>query len=357
DKLKAAKIPLNAWGAIGREQGTTEDYAYVASLDLAKALAQRAGQDGLRAVWAAAAAGEAPYQPASHGGSGTASAAPEKAAGVPDWRGLLDLLEDRTGKSYDDLWREWVVRDTEKPLLDARRAALTEYKAVVALAGTWNLPRGVRDALRAWQFPQATQLMTGTRAVLARRTELEHAATAAGLSLPARLQTVFETGDGVAAANAEADAESSAIQTLVAARGARPASSGPLEQIGLIGETPDADLAAARTAFQAGDLPAAASRAEEARAAWVGAGEVGRNRILVAIGLTLLVLLALAAMTSIWRARRRAAAAGSTGGIEAATTPAPHSDVAATSSVAPSASSAAPPTGSRAGPPAGPPTA
>jgi hypothetical protein len=307
--LKAAKIPLNAWGAIGREQRATEDYAYVASLELAKALAQRAGQAGLRSVWAAAAAGDSPYQPVPHATSGAATVAPEKAASVPDWRGLLDLLEARTGKSYDDLWREWVVRDTEKPLLDARRTALTEYKAVVAEAGSWSLPRGVRDALRAWQFPQATQLLTGARAVLARRTPLEDAARVAALTLPARLQTVFETGDGFAAADAEVDAELAAIHALAAAHDARPASSGPLEQIGLIGETPDRDLAAARAAFQAGDVAGATNSAVLVRAEWVGAGEVGRNRILVTLGLTLLVLLALAAIASILRARRRAAGA------------------------------------------------
>jgi hypothetical protein len=96
---------------------------------------------------------------------------------------------------------------------------------------------------------------------------------------------------------------------LSAARDARPTSSGPLEQIGLIGETPDRDLTAARAAFQAGDLAAATIGAAQARAEWAGAGEVGRNRIFVTIGLTLLVLLALASIASISRARRRGAGA------------------------------------------------
>ena len=308
DTLKQARIPLNAWGAVGREEGVTEDYAYAASLELATALAKRAAQDGLRDVWAAAAAGEAAYQPAADPDDGAAvAAAPEKATAVPDWRALLDLLEDRTGKTYDDLWREWVVRDTEKALLDARRAARGEYGAVRSLAGGWELPRGVRESLRAWQFPQATELLAATRQFLARRTELEQAASAASLTLPVRLETAFETGDGIATANAEADAENVAIEMLVAAGAARPAASGPLEQIGLISETPDAELAAARTAFEAGDLALAAHGASNARAAWQGASEVGRNRILAAVGLVLLVLLALAAMASIWRARRAAA--------------------------------------------------
>ncbi len=312
DKLKLARIPLNAWGAVGREAITTEDYAYAASLELATALARRAGQDGLRDVWAAAAAAEAAYQPAADPDDGAAApAAPEKAGSVPDWRGLLDLLEDRTGKSYDDLWRTWVVRDEEKALLDARRAARGEYGAVRSLAGSWELPRAVRESLRAWQFPQATQLLAATRQFLGRRAELEAAASAAGLTLPVRLETAFESGDGIATANAEANAENATIEALVAAGAARPKGLGPVEQIGLIGETPDAELIAARTAFEAGDLALAADGATNARAAWQGAGELGRNRVLAAIGLLLLVLLALAAAVSIWRARRTERAARS----------------------------------------------
>ena len=37
--LEAARIPLNAWGAVGRENEKTEDYAYAATLALARAIA------------------------------------------------------------------------------------------------------------------------------------------------------------------------------------------------------------------------------------------------------------------------------------------------------------------------------
>ena len=43
----------------------------------------------------------------------------------PDWRGLLDLLEERTDATYDDLWRTWVARDTDLSLLDARAQTRT----------------------------------------------------------------------------------------------------------------------------------------------------------------------------------------------------------------------------------------
>ena len=82
-KLQKAKIPLNAWGAVGREPTATEDYAYAATLALARAIAERAGADGLRAVWADAAARIGAYQPpdATAGGTGTGSAGGGTGAG------------------------------------------------------------------------------------------------------------------------------------------------------------------------------------------------------------------------------------------------------------------------------------
>src|SRR5206468_3970944 len=92
--LEAARIPLNAWGAIGRETSAVEDYAYAATLTLAKAVADRAGADGLQAVWADAAGKIGAYQPAATSGSAVSSPAPELAQDPPDWRGLLDLFDE-----------------------------------------------------------------------------------------------------------------------------------------------------------------------------------------------------------------------------------------------------------------------
>ncbi|HKG57531.1 MAG TPA: hypothetical protein VKA85_09800 [Candidatus Limnocylindrales bacterium] len=314
DALRKSRIPLNAWGAVGREASATEDYAYAASLTLATELAKRAGQDGLKEVWAAAANGEAAYQPSEHPDAGAAAAAsPEKASGAPDWRGLLDLLEDRTGKKYDDLWREWVVRDAEKPLLDDRRAALDEFAAVTKEADTWQLPRAIRDDLRAWHFGDTKTLLAAARDVLARRDGLARDAAAANVKLPPTLQTAFETGPSFAAATAEADAEAAAIRTLAAAEAAKPGTVGPIEQVGLVGSAPEADLAAARSSFESGDLLGSAQRASAAKASWTRAGDVGRSRVLGVAGLSLLALLALALMFSISRSRRARRRSGAPG--------------------------------------------
>jgi len=301
--VEAAAFPLNAWAAGGGTVDEAETYGYAASLELARRIAARAGHDGLRGVWQAAAAREAAYQP-PHVDDGGRERQPEETEGPPDWRGLLDLLEERTGEAFDDLWLEWVVRDEEAGLLADRRAARDDYETVLREAGRWELPRAIRAALRAWEFETATGLLDEARTTLGRRTQLEAAAAAAGLRLPSRLETVFESEAGFAAATAEADAEAVAIELIAGASAARTSEPGPIQQLGLLGETPDARLAAARESFSAGDLEHAAREAVTARAIWDGAEELGRNRLLVTIGIALLVLLVLAVLVSAVRGRR-----------------------------------------------------
>ena len=231
---------------------------------------------------------------------------PEAGAGPPDWRGLLDLLEEHTNAGYADLWTEWVVRDGEEALLDARAEARTTYDAVVRAAGRWELPRSVRDALRTWQYEQATALLAEAQGVLDRRVVLEAAAGEAGLTLPTRLELAFESDGGFTAANAEADAESAAIDLLVSAAAARPAAPDPLQQLGLMWATPDDELAKAREAFTTGDLPVAARGAVTAEQTWLTATERGRNRLLIGLGLAILAVLAILVLASVVIGRRTA---------------------------------------------------
>ena len=310
--LEKARIPLNAWGALGAVDKASEDYAYAASLALARAIAKRAGPDGLRAVWADAAAGIGAYQPPSPGGAATSvvgatTVAPETVTGAPDWRGLLDLLDEGGAASYDDLWRQWVARDQDLALLDARTAARARYEAVVAAAGDWQLPRAVRDALRAWQFDDANRLLGAAEAVLTERTAIAGEAAAAGLTTPVTLRTAFESPDGFASATLEAAAEREAIARYTAAVAARPAAAvtDVVQEIGLWGTTPQADLDEARTLFAAGDLAGAADSASAAASAWSSAADIGRGRLAI-LGVVALAIAVALVLVGLWlRGRRR----------------------------------------------------
>jgi hypothetical protein len=298
DELKKARIPLNDWGPVGSEDVAQEDYAYAASLTLAREIAKRAGDEGLTAVWTAAQAGVGAYQPAGGG-------AAETVDGPPDWRGLLDLLEEGSDASYDDLWRAWVARDTDLPLLDARAQARTRYKAMVTEAGDWHLPRPIRDALRAWRFSDATALLSDAEAALAGRDAVIAAAKAAGLTAPATLRLAFEDDDGFADSTAETAAELDVIGRYVAAEALRPTEMTPFLTLGLWGQTPDVQLEESRSAFAMGDLQASASASADVARTWSNAESLGQSRI-VSIGLIVLaVLVGLGVIIGALRRRRR----------------------------------------------------
>ena len=236
---------------------------------------------------------------------GGGAGAPETVTTAPDWRGLLDLLEAHAATSFDDLWRTWVARDTDLALLDARAAARARYDEVVAAAGDWRLPRAVRDAMRAWQFDQATELLDQARTILDQRAAIATAAAAAGLTTPTTLRTAFESPDGFASASLEATAELEAIQRYDAAAAARPDESDPLVRLGLWGTTPDAELASARTSLATGDLTGSATAASSALSTWTGAAEAGRGRA-VSLGIFVLVLVIGVILAVAWlRGRRR----------------------------------------------------
>ena len=297
--MRKAAIPLNAWPAVGRADETTEDYAYAATFAVAQAIAGRAGPAGLRDVWRAAVNGEMRIS------RSTTGRPPEPAAGVPDWRGFLDLLEERTDATYTDLWRQWVVRPDDASLLEERATARAAYASAVESAGDWELPPTVRRAMAAWQFDQAKSLMLASKAVLGQRQVIADAAAAIGLTPPPTLRAAFEGPDGPAAASAEADRELEAIQAIASAAAARGAAAGLLAQVGLVARDPGSALAAARAAFEAGDPSTAIADAEVARSDWLSGEERGQARLTTLVVIAASIVVLVVAVTVIMRGRRR----------------------------------------------------
>lgn len=309
-----AAIALNAWGQAGGDapvDRATETYGYVASLELATAIADRAGDAALQRVWADAAGRVGAYQPPPGDGAGaSAPTGPETVDGPPDWRGLLDLLEAETGRDFSDLWHATVVRPDEAAVLDARGEARVAYERTLALTKGWALPRQVRDALRSWQFASADQLMADARTVIAQRDAVEELAARNGVTLPDTMRTLFEAGS-LTEASALAEAERNEILAVAQAEGSRSTDDDILSRIGMLGEEPEADLAAAKVALATGDHDATLAAADDAYRAWSGAWQEGRRRamfVLAAIA-TLLVLLT-AAGGALRRARRSRSDAG-----------------------------------------------
>ncbi len=284
--LLAKRFPLNAWASDttgdATPDPTVDGYGLAASLGLAKLIGERVSPEGLTTVWKAIEAGEMADQPPANG---AAAETDPGGATVPDWRTLLDLLETRTGKDLTDLWRTWVVRPDEAPLLDKRAEVRAAYRSLVAQAGDWVLPKGIRVALDRWQFDAAAALIARTRAVLAARPALETAAAAIDVQLPPALRAAFESDAGPDAAATELATEKAALERLAAAIATRPVDPTPVERIGLIGVDPEAGIEAARAAFTAGDLNGAIVAADRSATTWVGALDVGRGRLALAAGI------------------------------------------------------------------------
>ena len=298
--LEQSRIPLNAWGAVGQSSPVIDDYAYAASYELANSIASVAGgAQGLQPVWAAIAAHEAAYQPIHAG------APPELASAPPDWRSLLDLLEERTGRSFDDLWRTWVVRPEDAALLDERAAARADYLALVAAAGDWELPAAIRTALDGWRFEDARTLIATAQTVLAARPSLEQEATAAGVRLPDRLRTAFEGTAGPSGAAVELNIEHEVIAYIAAAGSAAAAPRDTLAAVGLMGTDPGALLADARAAFGAGNLDLASRDAAAVSDIYGSAEQTGRSRAISALAALASASFLVAALARQLRRRRR----------------------------------------------------
>ena len=217
----------------------------------------------------------------------------------------MDLLEDRTGKKYDDLWRAWVLRPNDAALLDKRAAARRQYRDLVSKAGEWQLPPIIRQAMRAWQFDQATELLDAADRALDDREAVTSAAAAAKLSMPRALEAAFESDTGFAAAASEADAELVTIDSYAQASAARPAGPGIVEQVGLWWTTPERDLIEAARAYSMGDLRESVRTSSAARTAWESAGDTGRSRIMTSVAALLVALVLVGFFVSSVRGMRR----------------------------------------------------
>ncbi|MEO8638812.1 MAG: hypothetical protein ABI458_02720 [Chloroflexota bacterium] len=280
DELLANKIPLNDWGEIGGVEIGVEGYAYAASYHLALLIFGRTDVAKLQAVWRGADASEMAYQPANEEGD------PQIAGDVKleGWQQLLDLLDERAGANFDDLWTDWVVNDEEQRLMEARTAARDQYASVVQEAGAWNLPKDLRNSMGSWRFDEADAAMTLAGVVLDARGEIASGAGDLHLTPPAELEKLFERDGGLKAAKAEAELQIEVLADISVATERVAEKETILESIGLWGANPAADLKAARDAYEADDLDVASRDAERALAERTGAAEAGQTRVLVAGG-------------------------------------------------------------------------
>ena len=279
----------------------TEDYGYNASFWVIRAISEEIGPEGLAAVVAAAEDDLAAYSPGARGHEG-----------VDDWQGFLDLLQEIGGSEVaEDLFRDLVVDEESAALLDERAAAREAVDAHLARIADWEVPEVLRTPLEDWEFEAALSAAAAADDAYDRYEQAVAAAEALDLTLPPTTRIAYEgavTEEHLRRAGERADAHTELAAVLAEAEAAVSAPRGFYARVGLRGEEPDADLAAAFASFEADAGDRAASEAEALIDLIAGAEQAGRDQVWqwIVLGVIGLVLLA-GTITGLilWRRRRR----------------------------------------------------
>jgi hypothetical protein len=314
-RLSPGAVALNDWGPPGRiaddETEARETYGYEASWAVIRAIMREIGEDAMREVLAAADAHEIAYAGAGE---------PEIIGYSNDWRRLLDLLEEDGGsKNAVQFFRQTVVSDDEKPLLDEREASRRAYANLVTAGDGWLPGYAIRDPMGRWQFDDAEARIDDAEQVLATREQIEAAADELDLVAPPTLREAYEG----------ASRDYGAVQRLadrILATEAELSEAGdetglerpPLTLLGLLGHDPDGTLAAARTAFSTGDLETVDDELAALDSMLDGAIDTGRQRMYVGVGVGLGILLLGGGAAVVARRPRRRRMAGPAAPVAAA---------------------------------------
>ena len=320
----AAAVRLADWVHPGRitdaATDAREQYGYEASWTVVRSIVAEVGDAGMRQVLEAARSNRIAYV-----GGGL----PEVVAGPNDWRRFLDLLDEVGGsKVAGDMFRRWVLNAADTALLDARAAARAAYAALTLTAADWPTPFYVRGPMSDWDFSAATTRIAAATALIARRDEIAALAATLGVEAPTALRTAYETArDSFDEATRVADGEIAALRALQEAASAVAAARPPLVAVGLVGSTPEADLAAARAALNAGS-PDAAARAQAVSALIRDSLETGRSRLVAAAGGLIAVTVLLLVTVVVARRRRRLQAAPRFGSAAAVVPAGPYATLA-----------------------------
>ena len=300
-------VRLESWTfpEVIRDQETDdhERFGYQASFWVIDQIVRSVGVDHMREAFADAQANLTAYP-----GAGS----PETVSGVDNWRRLLDLAQSIDRPDQVDLVKafgDFVLRQSDVDDLLDRADARDRYRLLLIDGDGWLPGWYVRQPMGEWRFDVAEKRMTEASAVLALRKQVDRAAAALGLEPNDALKTAYEGAtNGLDGATSLAHAELDALAAIADAKAKVEAEPDLLSKIGLIGETPSASYAAARDAFERGDVEGARTSAAAAAALVSGAAAVGQSRLLlaIAVAVALLVLLLILAVAARRGRRRRA---------------------------------------------------
>jgi tetratricopeptide (TPR) repeat protein len=274
----AVDLPLDLWGEVtsvigaADERMAIEAAGYEYSLRFIQVLRSELGLDTLqrvnRAIWESG-------RPA-------------------DSRMFMDLIEEISGRNVDELFRTWVFPDSFWPVLEVRREARDRMDQLRMAARDYGMPEeqlsAVADLISDWRFDEALGLLDLAEANLetyvaleSRLASLERRAQDTGLIFPSEMVAeAISAWDFDAAQRLMNDGEL-ALELYARAHERVNEPRSLWQQFGLLGRSPDRDLAAAASAFAAGDFLAAMEHSDRAIDAISGASGAALFRLLVVV--------------------------------------------------------------------------
>jgi hypothetical protein len=286
-----------------QETDDRERYGYQASFWVIHNVVTAVGVEHMREVFASADA-----QTTAYPGAGRAEAVPR--AGWKTFLDLVERIERPDSLEFDDMLRDLVLTPGEADQLADRATARKAYRALLDAGDGWLPGWYVRRSMGEWRFDVAQSHIAEAQTVLDLRGQVDAAAAALELEPNGALRDAYEGAQaGFADATAVAQAELDALSAIADARTKVEAEPDLVSTIGLLGETPDAPYAAARGAFEGGDMAMARTSALAAAALVTGAAAVGQGRLAIAIGIAVALLLLVIVMAVLVRRRRRRAVA------------------------------------------------
>jgi hypothetical protein len=250
-------FPLAEWSAEDRS-AEGDRWGYAMAWSLTDDAAQVIGEDDFRLALRRMASGLDGYDPLTAEAAGLPAA---PGAGAVDSRGYLDHLDAVTDEPVVAALAAAVLGAGAEAELSAREVARTAFYALLEAAADWGDPDPVRDAMVEWRFADAHAEIAAAGEWLVERNRLLAEIEDAGLAAPDRLAAAYRTHGGGTLAWAEIDAERAIVIAHAQAAARIAEGLDPFARVGmLIGPGPEERLAAAATAFAAGDLRAAADR-------------------------------------------------------------------------------------------------
>jgi hypothetical protein len=265
---------LEEWGALRRQivvssdERELEESGYARSLRFIEILAERAGQRVLREV-------------------NTSLAQEGLRAGA---RTYLDVLEDVTDTSYAQLFADWAFTSSDIELLPVRadaRAAAADLRERAAQTGLTE-PKDLTDALRAWDFTQAQQLIAVAGEALDVHGETDARAREAGYEIGDRFAEAY--GRSADEAGEAARVESSALSAVQAAGARLNDDRSLVMRVGLFGRDLTGDAADARESLAGGDFEEAIERSAALQRRLDTADRDGIIRLAVTAGALIFLL-------------------------------------------------------------------